>query len=556
MELTETIPATDYTKYACNVFVNGQPLSADFQIISLQIKQGYQYITSAQINFKQSVGLGNSAITSLVSSNLPVSGSAITIKAKLKFDELVLFDGNIVKHTYKNSSSGTRLQVMAKNKPVNMALTMQTEVFAKQTDKEIIESIASKHGFSLATTNLTNQFLVKHTQLVKNGLNDWDFINVRAEANGCFVYTEKDVITLDKPTPQLNPEKIITARYGRNVYELELEQDERKYQIENELISFNLSTFENETTREDSTAGTTPARVKGKNSDANYRTFNDREATDILNAETQLKTLSKHNGVTHIKADLTAKPGGTVEISGFNELIDGKFIITSVMQDYSDGGFSTYLQFGLNHESYACKYNVHEGANRPAILTGTVTQLQDDPDNLSRIQVKISGWQYAQESVWARVSTLYAGDNYGMVMLPEIGDEVIVAFIGNDSDVPVVLGSAFSPKFPPHTPFKDDNYDKVFITKKGMKWAWNDEKGIHEVSTPNGNKVLISEEDKSITIEDENANKIVMNSSEISLTGSKDITIKATANIKIEGAKIDIIASGINTIKGSIVKIN
>ena len=106
-------------------------------------------------------------------------------------------------------------------------------------------------------------------------------------------------------------------------------------------------------------------------------------------------------------------------------------------------------------------------------------------------------------------------------MLPEIGDEVIVAFMGNDSDVPVVLGSAFSPKFPPHTAFKDDNYDKVFITKKGMKWAWNDDKGIHEISTPKGNKIQISEDDKSITIEDENANKIVMNSSEISLTGQQ-----------------------------------
>ena len=371
MELTDTITAIDYTKYACNVSVDGQPLSADFQIISLQIKQGYQYITSAQINFKQSVGLGNSAINNPLSRNLPVSGSAITVKAKLDFDEIVLFDGNIVKHKYKNSSNGTRLQVTAKNKPVNMALTTQTEVFAKQTDKDIIDAIASKHGCSMATANLTNQFSVKHTQLVKNGLNDWDFINVRAEANGCFVYTEKNVITLDKPTEQFDPLKIITARYGRNVYELELEQDERKYQIETELISFNLSTFENEIIKEENAvAATTQANIKGKNSDVNYRTFNDREATDILSAETQLKTLSKQNGVAHVKADLTAKPGGTLEISGFNGVIDGKFIITSVMQDYSDGGFSTYLQFGLNHESYACKYNLNTPVSRSAILTG------------------------------------------------------------------------------------------------------------------------------------------------------------------------------------------
>jgi uncharacterized protein involved in type VI secretion and phage assembly len=438
-----------------------------------------------------------------------------------------------------------------------MALTTQTEVFAKQSDKDVIDSITSKNGCTMATTHVTTQFMVKHTQLVKNGINDWDFINVRAEANGCFIYTEKDTVTIDKPTVEPNPLNIITAKYGDNIYELEMEQDERKYQVENELISFNLTSFENEKTTED-TAPSAPApiNVKGKKSDTNYRTFNDLESTDMLKAKTQLKTLSKQNGMAHIKANLKAKCGGTIEVVGLNAIVDGKYIITGVMQDYSEGGFSTYLQFGLNHESYASKYNLQTSTNHPAIVTGIVTKLQDDPDNLNRIQIKISGWQYAQEQVWARLATQYAGDKYGMVMLPEIGDEVIVGFMGNDFDVPVVLGSAFSPKMPPHTEFKDDNHDKVFITRKGMKWAWNDEKGIHEISTPNGNKILISEDDKSITIEDENANKIVMNNSEINLTGSKDINIKATANVKIEGAMVDISATGNLKIKGSMVFIN
>jgi Rhs element Vgr protein len=557
MALTDLLPAIDYSKYACNVFINDQPLPAGFQIISIQVKQSYQYITSAQIVFKQSVGLGESLIPNPLSGNLPVSGSPIAIKAKLDFDEIVLFEGNIVKHKYKNSTNGTRFQVTAKNKLVNMALSTQTEVFAKQSDKDIIESIVSKHGGTMATSHLTGQFLVKHTQLVKNGLNDWDFINVRAEANGCFIYTEKDTVTIDKPTQEFDPAKIITAQYGQNVYELEVEQDERKYQVENELISFNLTSFENETTsEEDAVPAASPATVKGKHSGINYRTFNDLECTDLVNAATQLKALSRHNGLAHIKAHLTAKPGNTIEVKGFNDLTDGKFIITSVMHDYSDGGFSTYVQFGMNHESYSCKYDLHATAHRPVILTGLVTQLQDDPDNLNRIQVKIAGWQHAQEAVWARLSTPYAGDQYGMVLLPEIGDEVIVAFMGNDFDVPVVLGSAFSPKLPPHTAFTDDNYDKVLITKKGMKWAWNDDKGTHEISTPNGNKILIADDEHSITIEDEHSNKIVLNDSGINLTGSKDIVIKANANVKIEGAAVELTASGNLTLKGSMVLIN
>jgi len=557
MVITDTFPATDYTKYSCNVFINGQSLPADFQIISIQIKQAYQYITSAQVIFKQSVGLGTSSIPNPLNSNLPVSGAPISIKAKLNFDELLLFEGNIVKHKYRNSSNGTRFHITAKNKCVNMALSTQTEVFAKQTDKELIETIVSKHGCSLATSNITSQFLVKHTQLVKNVLNDWDFINVRAEANGCFIYTEKDTITIDKPTIQTDPGKIITAKYSQNVFELEIEQDERKYQVENELISFNLATLENETTNEESNVSAgSPVTVKGKYSGINYRTFNDLESTDLLNAETQLKTLSKQNGLAHIKANLTVKPGYTIEVTGFNKITDDQFIITAVTHDYSEGGFSTYLQFGMNHESYISRYNLNTSLNRPVLLTGIVTQLQGDPDNLNRIQVKIAAWSYAQEQVWARLSTLYAGDQYGMVILPEIGDEVIVAFMGNDFDVPIIIGSAFSPKLPPHTSFTDDNYDKVFITKKGMKWAWNDEKCIHEISTPNGNKILISEDDHSITIEDENSNKMVMNNTEISLTGSKDIHIKSNATVKIEGTAIEISASGNLKLKGSIVLIN
>lgn len=557
MPLTDVLPAIDYSRYACNVFINDQPLAADFQVISIQVKQAYQYITSAHILIKQGVGMGDSPIPNPLSGNLPVAGAPISIKAKLDFDEIILFEGNIVRHKYKNSTTGTRLQLTAKNKLVNMALSTATEVFAKQSDKEVMEAIVSKHGGTLATSHLTSQFLVKHTQLIKNGMNDWDFINVRAEANGCFIYTEKDKVTIDKPTQEFDPTKVITAAYGQNVYELDVEQDERKYQVEQELISFNLTSLEAETTKEEEGAPpATPPTVKGKHAGINYRTFNDMECTDLVNAATQLKTLSRQNGVVRIKANLTAKPGGTIEVSGFNELVDGKFIITSVMQDYSDGGFSTYIQFGLNHESYACKYNLHPAHSRPVILTGLVTQLQEDPDNLNRIKVKIAGWKDAQEEVWARLATAYAGDQYGMVLLPEIGDEVIVAFIGNDFDVPVVLGSAFSPKLPPHTEFKDDNYDKVFITKKGMKWAWNDEKAIHVISTPAGNKIVISEDEKSITIQDQSSNKIVMNDSEINLTGSKDIVIKANANVKIDGVAVEINATGNIKLKGSMVFIN
>jgi Rhs element Vgr protein len=540
------------------VYLNGTVLPSYYQIISVQVKQGYQYISSAQILIKQDIGFYEPVIPDPLAKK-PIAGEKISVKANLDGEEVVLFEGFIVKHNYKNSTQGTRLQLTAKNKIVNMSMSTKTEVFARQTDREILDVIAQNNGFSVSTTlNVTNQLTNRHTQLVKHEVSDWDFINLRAEANSCFVFTDNETIYVDKPTVEVNPLKIITANYGQNVYELQLEQDDRKNQIENELISFDTSGLESVVTQEEELSlPISNTNVKGKHSAINYRTYNELEAAQMVGSSKQIKTISTVNGVAHIHANLSIKPGASLKINGYNDVVNQSYIITSVLHDYSESGFSTHIQFGLNHQSFACKYNLAQKAQQaPLIVSGIVTQLEQDPDNLYRILVNIPSWKNAQESVWARITTPYAGDNYGLVLLPEIGDEVIISFIGNDFDSPIVIGSTFNPKTIPHTAYKDDNFDKVFITKKGMKWSWNDDKAIHEISTPAGNKILISEDSKSIIIEDQNQNKIEMKNDAINIESNLDINLKATNKIKLEAANIEVNASGISEIKGGLVKIN
>lgn len=558
MNPLDNILGTDYSRYACNVYLNGTVLPSYYQIISVQVKQGYQYISSAQILIKQDIGFYEPVIPDPLAKK-PIAGEKISVKANLDGEEVVLFEGFIVKHNYKNSTQGTRLQLTAKNKIVNMSMSTKTEVFARQTDREILDVIAQNNGFSVSTTlNVTNQLTNRHTQLVKHEVSDWDFINLRAEANSCFVFTDNETIYVDKPTVEVNPLKIITANYGQNVYELQLEQDDRKNQIENELISFDTSGLESVVTQEEELSlPISNTNVKGKHSAINYRTYNELEAAQMVGSSKQIKTISTVNGVAHIHANLSIKPGASLKINGYNDVVNQSYIITSVLHDYSESGFSTHIQFGLNHQSFACKYNLAQKAQQaPLIVSGIVTQLEQDPDNLYRILVNIPSWKNAQESVWARITTPYAGDNYGLVLLPEIGDEVIISFIGNDFDSPIVIGSTFNPKTIPHTAYKDDNFDKVFITKKGMKWSWNDDKAIHEISTPAGNKILISEDSKSIIIEDQNQNKIEMKNDAINIESNLDINLKATNKIKLEAANIEVNASGISEIKGGLVKIN
>jgi type VI secretion system secreted protein VgrG len=54
-----------------------------------------------------------------------------------------------------------------------------------------------------------------------------------------------------------------------------------------------------------------------------------------------------------------------------------------------------------------------------------------------------------RDSAWLRVSTSWAGNRYGSISLPRVGDEVVVSFIGGDPDKPIIIGSVHGARTPP-----------------------------------------------------------------------------------------------------------
>jgi phage baseplate assembly protein gpV len=67
----------------------------------------------------------------------------------------------------------------------------------------------------------------------------------------------------------------------------------------------------------------------------------------------------------------------------------------------------------------------------------------DDPEELGRVRLVVPDVT-ARKEVWARVATLSAGPGRGTWFVPEVGDEVLVAFEGGDPQRPYVLGSLWN----------------------------------------------------------------------------------------------------------------
>src|ERR1700681_1198967 len=78
----------------------------------------------------------------------------------------------------------------------------------------------------------------------------------------------------------------------------------------------------------------------------------------------------------------------------------------------------------------------------PAIVVDNV-----DPANSGRVKVRLPQVLVAGESgheVWARIATLMAGANRGTWFIPDVGDEVVVAFEHGNLNRPYVLGGLWS----------------------------------------------------------------------------------------------------------------
>ncbi len=69
-------------------------------------------------------------------------------------------------------------------------------------------------------------------------------------------------------------------------------------------------------------------------------------------------------------------------------------------------------------------------------------------DDYGRVKVQFfwdrEGSKDANSSCWVRVGSPWAGQNWGMIHIPRIGQEVIVHFLEGDPDQPIIVGSVYN----------------------------------------------------------------------------------------------------------------
>ncbi|HVF50660.1 MAG TPA: phage baseplate assembly protein V [Pyrinomonadaceae bacterium] len=193
------------------------------------------------------------------------------------------------------------------------------------------------------------------------------------------------------------------------------------------------------------------------------------------------------------------------------------------------------------------------------VVVGVVTNTQD-PEAMGRVKVKFPWLSDTDESTWARIAAPMAGKERGFYFLPEVDDEVLVAFEHGDLRFPYVLGALWNGKDAP--PEKNDdgkNNIRVIKSRSGHVVRLTDEDGAEKIE-------IIDKSKKNSIVFDTSANTITITSDKDIVLAAKqgkitldaqDVEIKSSAATKLEaGANMDVKATGQMTVKGATVNIN
>jgi Rhs element Vgr protein len=573
-----------------NILVNDTGINPAYEILSVSINKEINRIPAAKIIIRD----GEASTGNFEISNQDdfIPGKEIRIKIGFDGDNSQAFKGIIVKHAVKVRENGnTELHIDCRDETVKMALGRHSRYYENIKDSELFEELTGRSGVqsNAEPTTLT------HKELVQHQVSDWDFMLLRAEANGMLVNADDGTVKIARPDTSAEP--VLQVNFGSSILGFEAELDSRSQWKNVKASSWDYASqqlFEADTSEALSFTQHGNLDGSGLADSINPDDFKVHHSGNLQEQELQdwadglmlRSRLAKIRGRAKITGFAGIRPGDMVKLEGVGERFKGKAYVTAVRQDIGKGMWNTHIQFGLDPERFASAHtDVHDLQSAGllgsinGLQIGKVVQLENDPDDEDRILVKVPVIDNQGPGTWMRVASLDAGADRGAFFRPEIDDEVIVGFINDDPRHAVVLGMLHSSSRPSPVRAQDVNHEKGFTTRSRMHLSFNDDSKTITIDTPAGNSIRLDEQSMKIEIKDQNDNKVTMAADGIKVEsplnveikagvnltlsagatlsiGGASLSVKADGNVGIEGAVTKLSAQGITEISGSLVKIN
>ena len=434
--------------------------------------------------------------------------------------------------------------------------------FQNMTDSDIVKKVVQEIGIDIGKIDASG---VAHDYVFQENQTNMEFLRERADRIGFELFIQDGKLNFRKPKAD---NKKITLKWLKNLHSFRVrvtsseqvkEVEVRAWDYKQKKAVVSTKKQEKVITKTNNGKGSdTSSKFKGQPPKPKMIVV-DKPIFNPKEVDTMAQALCDELGGQFIYADAKAegnteiRPGRIVKLEDMGQH-SGEYYVTETRHTYHERVYVT--EFSVRGLRGGDLLTTLSPANHlqpgQTLLVGIVTDNQD-PEGWGRVKVKFPTLTEEHASNWARVVAIGAGNRRGFDCLPEINDEVLVAFEHGDIHRPYVIGGVWNGKDATPNPVTDDVADgkvrlRTFKTRVGHKIQFVEEdkgsskKGAY-IETAEGHKLRINDSQKFVEIETKDGHKLRLDDS------------NATISLSSKG-NIDINANGIITIKGSMIKLN
>lgn len=550
--------------------LGGQALDSSVQLVSIDVWSEINRLPKARLVISDG---------SAADEGFPISdgddlvpGTEIDIAIGYGASQASIFSGVIHRQGLEITANGpSRLIIEATDKAMAMTLARNNAIFENMTDSAICQKLIGNAGLTAKVTSTATQ----HEAIVQYYSSDWDLLVMRAQLNSMVVIVAAGTVTVAPPDTSKSP--VLTLTFGESILDLRTEMDASTQLKSSAIKSFawdpgtqallqssgaqaSVTTPGNITSSTLAGVFNVASYVQQSGGALETGDLNDWASAALLNRE-----LSKIRGQIRFQGSNLVSPGAMVTLAGLGDRFNGDAYVSAVHQQLAEGLWRTTIDIGISPNWFASGTGevAAPGASGQlppiaAVQTGVVKQIDQDPDGEYRVLVTLPLLQASGGAgVWARFGSFYASTGIGSNFYPEIGDEVVLAFLNSDPRYPVILGSLYSKANPPPYPPTSGgpgapNDTKSFMTKSKMHIDFIESSPEMLLTTPGAQSISINDKASSITIKDKNGNSITLDAGGITIKSAKNITVEASQAIsESAGTNISINASASLTANAS-----
>lgn len=456
-----------------------------------------------------------------------------TLEIKIRYeetggDDLSIFKGIITGQGFEVQDGMPIMAVSVMDPAFRLVDSVNTQLFSKKTDKQMIEAVLSKQGLSLKKASASLSGFI-FDQYVKKQNSDWIFVTERLAAHGLLAVWENgamSAVTLTETTGTLSLDVGINE-----ILDMSIQQDASQLNQEVQVDYWNLKQNKLETVKKKIPI---PLAKEVKASNALYTMlgFTDKKEAEALlqHFETQ-QTLSSLKGTIEVVGTASVNLMQKLTLKNFPKSMNGSYPITKVAHTIRFGTWKTTIGIGNTAITLESPQLIEQiCANQLTdIQTATAMKWEKDPDNLGRIPVKVLG--FSKDKYWAFPAQVAAGAKQSSYLLPEDGEQVMVGFMHGNYNQGVILTSIYSGTSKPPAPFKLDAKTPVgFVSEKGLKLIFDNEKKSIETSSSSSNLVKL----------DESGGIEIKSKKDLKTSSSSKTEIKASSSVNVKGSTINL----------------